>query len=161
VPKRTTSKSASSRSAATRTSAVGVDVARDDVTVAISETRVREIVQFVCRRLKVPRALISVTFLPNRAMARMNRDYLDHRGPTDIITFQLDATDGVIMGDMYIAPEVARENALAHGAGVREELVRLVVHGTLHVLGYTHPDGDERMQSAMWRTQEQLVRALV
>ena len=44
---------------------------------------------------------------------------------------------------------------------LREELVRLVVHGTLHVLGYDHPDGPGRTRSAMWRRQERYVRRLM
>jgi probable rRNA maturation factor len=44
---------------------------------------------------------------------------------------------------------------------VREELARLVVHGTLHVLGYVHPEGGTRTESAMWKRQERLLaRAL-
>jgi probable rRNA maturation factor len=43
---------------------------------------------------------------------------------------------------------------------VREELIRLVVHGTLHVLGYDHPDHGERERSPMWRRQERYVEAL-
>jgi probable rRNA maturation factor len=140
---------------------VAVDVARDGIAIPVAEARVREIVRAVCKKLRVRRGLISVTFVTNRMMARMNRDYLEHRGATDIITFQLSADGGVVMGDMYIAPDVARANARAHGVGIREEIVRLVVHGTLHVLGYTHPEGDDRMDSEMWRIQESLVASLV
>ena len=64
------------------------------------------------------------------------------------------------MGDVYIAPSVARASARDNGVSVREELVRLVVHGTLHVLGYDHPDSDARTRSAMWKKQERLVRRL-
>jgi probable rRNA maturation factor len=42
---------------------------------------------------------------------------------------------------------------------VREELLRLVVHGVLHVLGYEHPEDDSRYVSDMWRRQERLLRA--
>ena len=90
----------------------------------------------------------------------MNRDWLGVRGPTDILTFQLDTTNGATMGDVYIAPDVARENAHAHGVGVREELIRLLIHGTLHVLGYTHPENDSRTDSEMWHIQEALVARL-
>ncbi len=41
-----------------------------------------------------------------------------------------------------------------------EELVRLAVHGNLHVLGYDHPEGPSRTRSAMWRRQERYVRRL-
>jgi len=44
---------------------------------------------------------------------------------------------------------------------VTEELVRLAVHGTLHVLGYDHPDAAGRMRSPMWRRQERYVRRLL
>jgi probable rRNA maturation factor len=44
---------------------------------------------------------------------------------------------------------------------VEEELVRLTVHGTLHVLGYDHPDGPGRTRSQMWRRQERHVRRLM
>jgi len=137
-----------------------VDVARDGVVVPVAAERVKAIVRAVCAKERVRDAMISVTFVTNRAMATMNREYLRHHGPTDIITFELQATRGVTMGDMYIAPAVARDNARAAGVGVREELVRLVVHGTLHVLGHTHPEGDGRTISPMWRKQERLVAAL-
>jgi rRNA maturation RNase YbeY len=56
---------------------------------------------------------------------------------------------------------VARAHARARGVSVREELLRLVVHGTLHILGYDHPESEEREQSVMWRRQERVVRRLV
>ena len=125
----------------------------------------REIVREVCRRERVTNALISVAFVTNRRMARMNREFLGHRGPTDVITFELgndDAMPGSTapVGDIYIAPEVARSNALEHGVPVRAELVRLVVHGTLHVLGYSHDENEDRMTGDMWRRQERIVAAL-
>jgi len=63
-----------------------------------------------------------------------------------------------LTGDIYIAPAVARKNAVEHGAGIREELLRLVVHGMLHVIGYDHPVDDARYGSPMWKRQERLLR---
>ena len=54
----------------------------------------------------------------------------------------------------------ARKEAEARNIPVEQEIIRLVVHGTLHVLGYDHPDGDERTTSDMWCRQETYVRAL-
>jgi probable rRNA maturation factor len=68
---------------------------------------------------------------------------------------------GPVVGDVYIAPDVARASARENGISVREELARLVVHGTLHVLGYDHPEDDTRTRSAMWKRQERLVARLV
>jgi probable rRNA maturation factor len=149
---------------------VAVDVARDGIRVALSEERVREIVRTVCRRERVSEALISVTFVPNAGMARLNREYLGHKGATDVITFELresrsgkrgNGRAAAIIGDIYIAPQVAGVNARDQRIGVREELTRLVVHGTLHVLGYSHAEGAGRMAGKMWQRQEALVAAIV
>ncbi|MCE2903250.1 MAG: rRNA maturation RNase YbeY [Gemmatimonadetes bacterium] len=111
------------------------------------------------RALKVSRAMLSITFISARAMARLNRTHLGHAGPTDVITFALGADPGgVVMGDIYVCPEVARRQATAHGVGYREELARLVVHGTLHACGWEHPDDEARTTSPMWRRQERLLR---
>jgi probable rRNA maturation factor len=55
---------------------------------------------------------------------------------------------------------VAAREAAAHGVTLREELLRLVVHGTLHVLGHDHPEGAGRERSPMWRAQERYLRSL-
>jgi probable rRNA maturation factor len=145
---------------------VAVDVSREGVVVPLSAERVRRIVQTVCKRERVREGLISVTFVTNRAISKMNRDFLGHCGATDIVTFAFQSSgrpsgqSATTIGDIYIAPAVARANARAHGVGVREELTRLLVHGTLHALGYTHPEGDGRTTAPMWRKQEALVAAL-
>ncbi|MEO7041223.1 MAG: rRNA maturation RNase YbeY [Gemmatimonadaceae bacterium] len=146
---------------------VAVDVSREGLRIAISEERVREIVRAVCRRERITDALVSVAFVSNAVIARMNREYLGHSGATDVITFELQSRDDAartaraVIGDIYIAPKVAAANAREAGVGVREELTRLVVHGTLHVLGYTHDENADRTRGDMWRRQEALVAAIV
>jgi probable rRNA maturation factor len=106
----------------------------------------------------VRHALVSVTLVTNRRIAELNALHLTHRGPTDVISFAFSRErGGPLVADIYIAPAVARENARRLGVGVREELVRLVVHGVLHALGHDHPEGEARLRSPMWRKQEALV----
>lgn len=93
-------------------------------------------------------------------MRALNREWQAHDEPTDVLSFALPGPAGVVTGDVYICPSVARVHAREHDVPVREELIRLVVHGTLHVLGYDHPDGPGRTRSAMWRRQERYVKAL-
>lgn len=105
------------------------------------------------------RALVSVTFLGREAMRRLNAEHRGHDRPTDVLTFALRDPTGRIMGDVYVCPWVAGREAKARGIPIREELVRLVVHGTLHALGRDHPEGPGRTRSAMWRRQERYVGA--
>ena len=107
--------------------------------------------------------MISIAFVGARAISRLNQKYLRHRGATDVISFGFagGGKRGAVIGDIYICPDVARANARSQGVPVTEELQRLVVHGTLHVLGYDHPESVERVKSRMWRQQERIVARLV
>lgn len=135
-----------------------VTVQRDGVRSPVATARLDALARATLRALGVRRGLLSITLVSAPAMARLNRRHLGHRGPTDVITFALgtDAAGGTV-GDIYICPDVARQQARAFGVGVREELARLVVHGLLHSCGWDHPEGDDRMGSPMWRRQEQLL----
>ena len=99
---------------------------------------------------------ISVTLLADDEVRAMNRDYLDKDHPTDVISFSLGDGDA-IMGDVYIGYEQASRQASELGVDEAEELARLAIHGTLHVLGLDHPEGDERAKSPMFELQERIL----
>ncbi len=128
----------------------------------LSRARVAAIGRRVLAGERCRSAVLTIAFVTDRTMARLNRRHLGHTGATDIITFAHAPAAPVLplVGDVYIAPAVARRNAAAFGCTVREELVRLTVHGVLHALGFEHPEGAERQRSPMWRRQERWVRRL-
>jgi probable rRNA maturation factor len=143
-----------------------ISVSTNGLRTGVSSARIVDASRAALRAERVGDALVSITLLGRAAMAKLNREHLGHRGATDVISFGFTrATEAdPVVGDIYIAPEVARENALSRGVPVREEIVRLVVHGTLHILGYEHPesiDAAEREASPMWKRQERIVRRLV
>jgi probable rRNA maturation factor len=108
---------------------------------------------------------VELSLLDPAAMRRLNRRVTGRRGLTDVLAFHLPQPDGSVLGDVYICPAAAERYVRQQGDGarraVREEMVRLAVHGTLHVLGYDHPEGIGRMRSSMWRRQERYVRRLL
>lgn len=105
-------------------------------------------------------ARIAVTFLGKRQMRLLNGEFLGHDSVTDVISFPLPQPDGTIAGDVYLCRYAAVRHARLHHSSVREELRRLVIHGTLHVLGWDHPAGGDRVRSPMWRRQEHYVASL-
>ncbi len=105
-------------------------------------------------------AALSIAFLAPGDMQRLNRDYKGHDRPTDVLAFALPQPDGSLAGDVYICRDVAATQARELGIPLREELLRLVVHGTLHVLGWDHPESAAREQSPMWQQQERYLREL-
>ena len=101
---------------------------------------------------------ISVALLDDPAIRALNRDHLGRDGPTDVLAFALHGAGERLLGDLYLGAAQARRQAAEEGIDEAEELVRLAVHGTLHVLGWDHPqEGHARMECPMWVRQEALV----
>lgn len=139
--------------------AVVVDVTTDGVRAAAGRDALAALSRAVLRAEGAREAFVSIALVGEAAIAKLNRDHLHHRGATDVIAFAFREGPRLV-GDIYIAPGTARRNAHAFDVGVREELARLVVHGTLHVLGWDHPAGEARLASPMWQRQERLLARL-
>ncbi|MBS1948867.1 MAG: rRNA maturation RNase YbeY [Bacteroidetes bacterium] len=78
---------------------------------------------------------ISYIFCSDDYLLQINRRYLQHDFYTDIITFDLSETKGVI-GEVYISVERVKENSKKFKTSVKLELGRVIVHGALHLSGY-------------------------
>ncbi len=106
------------------------------VTVALLERAVRAVLEDA----DVARAEISLTLLGDDAIRELNRRYLGKDRPTDVLAFSL-GTGVHPIGDVYVGVEQARRQARELDVPAKEEIVRLAIHGTLHVLGHDHPEG--------------------
>lgn len=138
---------------------MAIDISSSVRRLTVSRARVRETAIAALRAERVKDAMLSITFVGRATMSQLNHRYLGHHGPTDVISFGLGRAgkNSAVVGDIYICAEVARENAKRQGISGGEELLRLVVHGTLHVLGHDHPSGAARTASPMWRRQERIL----
>jgi probable rRNA maturation factor len=121
--------------------------------------RLEAAVRHVLADAGVTEAEVSLTLLDDDAIRALNLEWLAHDRPTDVIAFALD--DDGVLGDVYLGVEQAGRQAAELGVPLDEELVRLAVHGTLHVLGHDHPEGPERATSPMFELQERLVREVL
>lgn len=103
---------------------------------------------------------VSLTLVNDDAIADLNQRFLSHEGPTDVLSFALYLPGEPPVGDVYIGFTQAGRQAAENGVSLEEELARLAVHGTLHVLGEDHPESEDRVESDMWRLQERIVASL-
>jgi probable rRNA maturation factor len=104
-----------------------------------------------------PSALVQVVWSGRERVRRLNRRFRQTDRYTDVIAFRY-APEGPAkgpFGDLYIAVPQARLNARRFAVPFREELARLCVHGTLHLLGYT--DYVPREKARMWSAQEKIL----
>lgn len=113
------------------------------------------------RREWVSSAELSVSFVTDAEIASLHGRYLGRDETTDVLSFALHGDGEDPLGDVYVGHAQALRQAAETGAAPEEELTRLAVHGALHVLGYDHPAGPERLASEMFHKQEAIVRRAV
>jgi probable rRNA maturation factor len=99
---------------------------------------------------------LSVAFVTNGAIRKINRKFLNHDFATDVISFPLDSD---LVGELVISAEYAVGEAAKRKIPVEEELLRYVAHGILHLLGYDdHRPADKKR---MWARQERELRRVL
>lgn len=128
----------------------------------VSVGLVRAAVEAALRDSSTDEAEISVALLRDDAIRALNRSWLDHDWVPDVLSFALHEEGETPVGDIYIGLDQAVRQAEEHGVPLNEELARLAVHGTLHVLGRDHPEAEQdRGASAFFERQEALVSDLM
>ena len=127
----------------------------------VSKDWLRSAVALVFRSAGLREGEISLTLLDDDSIRELNRTYLGEDIPTDVLSFALYEGDEAVLGDVYVGYEQVVNQAGEAGISVEVELARLSIHGTLHVLGYDHPDTEARSSSDMFVLQERLVQELL
>lgn len=94
---------------------------------------------------------IEVTFVSDKTIAKVHRDFMNLPGATDVITFA--------HGEIIISTETALENAALYGRSLDEELARYLVHGLLHLNGYEDENSEDA--KVMHRVQEKILAASI
>lgn len=80
--------------------------------------------------------LLCVVFMSDEDLLQINKEHLNHDYYTDIITFPIEETEEVLESDMYISIDRVEENAKAFNVAFETELLRVVLHGCLHLCGF-------------------------
>jgi len=107
----------------------------------------------------VANAGISLAFVDNTTIHRLNKQFLDHDEPTDVITFPLSRAGAKSLeGELVIGVEIGVEQAAERGHDVLTELTLYVIHGLLHLCGYD--DHSERDRAAMREREQHYLRKL-
>jgi probable rRNA maturation factor len=129
--------------------------------VGVSEYLLCSAVEFVLRDSGIEEGEVSIALFADQAICDLNREYLGRDRPTDVIAFALHEAGQPVLGDIYVGFDQAVRQAEEMSVPLNEELMRLAIHGALHVLGYEHPESDARFDSEMFRVQERLLRELL
>lgn len=98
--------------------------------------RLAEAVRAVLRGEGVSTAEISVAVVDDPTIHQLNRRYLEHDYPTDVLSFVLGNDDGHLEGEIVVSADTAAANAADYHSTAEAELLLYVIHGTLHLTGY-------------------------
>ena len=92
---------------------------------------------------------INIIFMNNKDIRKVNKEFLSHDFPTDVISFRLN-TGKSVDGELYIGVDVAKENASIYGENFYSEIKRLIIHGTLHLVGFVDTKENDRAKMREW-----------
>ena len=117
------------------------------------------VVQSVLEYESVRSFQVSVVFVGSRFIRRINRQYLHHDYVTDVIAFPLgEGHNAPLEGELYVNLDRAKSQAREYGVTHTEETRRLLIHGTLHLLGYA--DSTRRKKAQMTKREDLLLARL-
>lgn len=126
----------------------------NETTYRLDETEFVELARYVLAAMHLhPQTELSILFVDEEAMAQLHVQWMDEPGPTDVLSFPMDElrpgredeqTPEGLLGDIVVCPTVAAAQAATSGHSAVEEMLLLVTHGMLHLLGFDHAEEDER-----------------
>lgn len=112
-----------------------------------------------------PAAEVSIVFVDDEYIQRLNREYRGVDAPTDVLSFALNEGEPMpedegeqLLGDVVISLPTAERQAVEYGHSLEREVAFLTVHGVLHLLGYDHQTEEERR--LMREKEEAVLRSL-
>jgi probable rRNA maturation factor len=135
----------------------------------LSERKIARVARGLLAAIGRPSATLSLSFVGDAAMRRMNREHRGKDRTTDVLSFPLFEAFAVprrptpgdpelMLGDIIISVDVAKRQADAYDATLQNEIERLLVHGMAHLLGHDHERPRERAR--MLREEKRLARAI-
>ena len=123
--------------------------------------RSREIKRFLQKVIRDEKKIpgdLNFIFTSDNKLLEINREFLKHDYFTDVIAFE-NNRDDLINGEIYISVDAVRRNSQIYSMKAENEFVRVMIHGVLHLCGYS--DKSERLRKIMLKKQEQLTESLI
>ena len=135
---------------------IQVEIANEQSLLEVDEMRLRDVAKTILRDAGVHGGSLSIAIVDDATIHVMNREYLQHDYPTDVLSFLLEEDLKEFEGQVVVSSETAIQNANEYGWRAEEELLLYVIHGTLHLAGYR--DKTEADRAAMRQAEVQALR---
>jgi rRNA maturation RNase YbeY len=127
----------------------------DDIPYSLfNESEIANWLQHVAHSEGVTIEELTYIFCSDRSLLKINQQYLDHDYFTDVITFDYrDSPSDLILGDVYLSIERVTDNSVRFNVSAQHELLRVMVHGLLHLVGYSDDSDEQKLGMRMLEDQ--------
>lgn len=110
----------------------------------IKKLTIHKLISLLKKELNFTINNLEITFVNSTEIIQLNKKYLNHKHSTDIITFEYSKLDSCLEGEILISLDDAFDNSKSFRTSFKKELIRLVIHGVLHLLGYKDKRKNEK-----------------
>ena len=112
-----------------------------------NKQNIRELLGFICKKENKKIGFINCIFCSDDYLLEINKKHLNHSFLTDVITFDYEPKSESLEGDIYISVDRVASNAKDYGVSFQKEVVRVIIHGVLHLMGFL--DGSKKEKQVM------------
>ena len=110
-----------------------------------NKKKIRKLIELICKDQNKSLVFLNCIFCSDNYLLEINRKYLKHNFYTDVITFDhREKENKSIEGDVYISVDRVKENAKSYGVKTESELIRVIIHGVLHLCGFGDKNKKEK-----------------
>jgi len=139
---------------------MGVLLRNDHPDINIDCNDIENIIIKIMGHLDCRNQEVSILLTGNKYIRRLNQEFRSIDQPTDVLSFPQNADEDpcipeeVILGDIAVSLDIAKAQAKEHGLDFKEEVILLLIHGILHLLGYDHEISEQEEKQMRNKTRE-------
>jgi len=104
--------------------------------IKLNKKNIHEMIALIKKEKNLNIESLEINFVNEKTILEINTEYLGHKYPTDVISFNYSDESNNLDGEIFICYDTAEENAKRFSAKFDDEIKRLVIHGILHLIGY-------------------------
>lgn len=126
---------------------LSIDLSNEQETLAFDENRLKQAAEGILREAGFSDGSLSIAIVDDPTIHQLNRQFLAHDYPTDVLSFLLEQEGSRLEGEVIASADTALRTAQQIGWPADDELLLYVVHGTLHLIG--HDDASDELRDTM------------
>jgi len=118
----------------------------------VNKTTIHKVISEIRKELNFKISSLIINFVTSEEIIQINKKYLKHNHSTDIITFDYSKDNNNLDAEIYISINDADYNSKKYKISINEEIIRLIIHGILHLTGY---DDNEKLDRILMKEKEE------